>query len=234
MLYEDKTVEVAVFIQIFLSAIEMQCNIVPLIRVGKHSFQFQAQYNRSGLALMDALKQDIKEFCSIFNTIKTKARKNSIKVEIDNAKLNKTVEKLFGVDEEADSSLEEHCFEDTPEIVCEEPDETEEQIHQPDEFEKELQRISSDKAIPEKKEGCYIATAVYGSYNAPEVITQRRFRDETLKNSFLGRLFIKVYYRLSSPVAERLKNAHSINKAVGKILDKWVNRLNENNKASQG
>jgi hypothetical protein len=34
---------------------------------------------------------------------------------------------------------------------------------------------------------CYIATAVYGDYNAPEVIVLRKFRDERLSKSFLGR-----------------------------------------------
>ena len=79
---------------------------------------------------------------------------------------------------------------------------------------------------PEKKEGCYIATAVYGSYDAPEVMTLRRFRDETLKNSAFGRWFIRTYYRLSPPVAEKLKNARRVNAFVRSILDKWVERLN--------
>lgn len=85
---------------------------------------------------------------------------------------------------------------------------------------------SSQQAHPVKKEGCYIATAVYGSYDAPEVMTLRRFRDETLRNSAFGRWFIRTYYRLSPPVAEKLKNAKRINAFVRSILDKWVERLN--------
>ena len=45
--------------------------------------------------------------------------------------------------------------------------------------------------------GCYVATAVYGSYDCPEVWTLRRFRDQYLKQSALGRLFIKFYYATS-------------------------------------
>ena len=82
------------------------------------------------------------------------------------------------------------------------------------------------KLKPTKKEGCYIATAVYGSYDAPEVMTLRRFRDNTLKKSFFGRLFIKVYYTLSPPIAKKLKNAHKINGFVRRILDRWVDKLN--------
>lgn len=78
---------------------------------------------------------------------------------------------------------------------------------------------------PEQKEGCYIATAVYGSYDAPEVIILRRFRDESLKKSALGRAFISAYYKFSPSVAERLKNAKRTNAFVRSILDKWVRKL---------
>ncbi len=80
---------------------------------------------------------------------------------------------------------------------------------------------------PKKKEGCYIATAVYGSYDAPEVRTLRRFRDETLKKSAAGRLFIRVYYRFSPPIAQRLKNATKVNRLVRRMLDGFVEKLNE-------
>lgn len=79
---------------------------------------------------------------------------------------------------------------------------------------------------PTKKEGCYIATAVYGSYDAPQVMTLRRYRDETLRNTAFGRWFIRTYYRLSPPVAEKLKNAKHINRFVRSILDKWVEKIN--------
>ena len=85
---------------------------------------------------------------------------------------------------------------------------------------------STNQSAPAKKEGCYIATAVYGSYDVPEVMTLRRFRDETLRNSVLGRWFIRVYYRLSPPIANRLKNATRINRFVRRILDKFVEKLN--------
>lgn len=38
------------------------------------------------------------------------------------------------------------------------------------------------------KRGCYVATAVYGSYDCPEVWTLRRFRDERLAQTWNGRL----------------------------------------------
>lgn len=75
--------------------------------------------------------------------------------------------------------------------------------------------------------GCYIATAVYNSYDAPEVRCLRRFRDEVLSTSIFGRLFISLYYFFSPPIAEWLKKTRRINMAVRKILDKVVMRLNK-------
>ena len=48
-----------------------------------------------------------------------------------------------------------------------------------------------------KKQGCYIATCVYGSYNCPQVWVFRRFRDLTLRRTWLGRAFIRCYYAIS-------------------------------------
>jgi len=76
-----------------------------------------------------------------------------------------------------------------------------------------------------KSGGCYVATAVYGSYEAPEVLCLRRFRDETLARSIFGRMFISLYYRFSPPFAEWLKDARHINKITRKILNKFVERL---------
>lgn len=52
--------------------------------------------------------------------------------------------------------------------------------------------------MPETKSGgCYVATAVYGSYDCPEVWTLRRFRDSTLASTWYGLLFTKTYYAVS-------------------------------------
>ena len=47
---------------------------------------------------------------------------------------------------------------------------------------------------PPKSGGCYVATAVYGSYDCPEVWTLRRYRDYELDTTWYGRVFIKTYY----------------------------------------
>lgn len=74
--------------------------------------------------------------------------------------------------------------------------------------------------------GCYVATAVYGSYDCPEVWTLRRFRDYTLNETWYGRLFIKVYYAVSPTFVKYFGNV-KVFKTQGKIiLDRWVAKLN--------
>lgn len=80
-------------------------------------------------------------------------------------------------------------------------------------------------SFSEAVSGCYIATMVYGSYDAPEVMTLRNFRDEVLKKYFLGRLFISLYYLTSPQVVRLTKNSPGINRYFKKRLDKFVNRL---------
>jgi len=48
---------------------------------------------------------------------------------------------------------------------------------------------------------CFIATAAYGSYEAPTVKILRLFRDRILLTNLPGRLFVKSYYALSPPLA---------------------------------
>ena len=71
--------------------------------------------------------------------------------------------------------------------------------------------------------GCYIATMVYGDYDDPQVMVLREFRDKVLRNSALGRLFIRFYYRYSPTWVEHLKDKKRINALIRSILDKFIN-----------
>lgn len=73
--------------------------------------------------------------------------------------------------------------------------------------------------------GCYIATAIYGSYDSPEVLMLRRFRDRTLARHAWGRGLIALYYRFSPPVARRLEHASPANRIVRIVLDAAVRRM---------
>lgn len=81
--------------------------------------------------------------------------------------------------------------------------------------------------VPEKSSGgCYIATAVYGSYDCPEVWTLRRFRDKTLAETWYGRLFIRFYYAVSPTAVKYFGNTKLFKNLFRKPLDKFVNFLN--------
>lgn len=76
-------------------------------------------------------------------------------------------------------------------------------------------------------EGCYIATMAYGSYNHPQVMILRWYRDSILKRKLWGRLFIRIYYHISPKLVVVLKGHNVINKVIRIILDKQVQRIIE-------
>jgi hypothetical protein len=73
--------------------------------------------------------------------------------------------------------------------------------------------------------GCFIATAVYGDYNASQVVTLRNFRDTKLMPHFIGRLFVEKYYLFSPPIAKKLKYLPRTSQLIRHVLDmivKWL------------
>jgi hypothetical protein len=70
--------------------------------------------------------------------------------------------------------------------------------------------------------GCFIATAVYGDYSAPEVMVLRRLRDEVLAESKFGRAFIKVYYKVSPTLADQLRLLPKTSHAIRVVLNRLV------------
>lgn len=72
---------------------------------------------------------------------------------------------------------------------------------------------------------CFIATAVYQSPTAPEVVSLRKFRDEILKKYWAGRKFVLVYYKVSPPIADWLKKQPKMSSLVRSILNQVVRRI---------
>lgn len=88
---------------------------------------------------------------------------------------------------------------------------------------KNFDGFMQEELSKKKQGGCYVATAVYGSYDCPEVWVLRRFRDETLMQTKIGRSFVRTYYTLS-PLAVRVGGAGL--KAIVKLpLERLVNAL---------
>lgn len=73
--------------------------------------------------------------------------------------------------------------------------------------------------------GCYVATAVYGSYDCPQVWTLRRYRDYTLDRTWYGRSFIHTYYAISPTLVKWFGHTSWFKKMWRGKLDKIVNRL---------
>ena len=86
-------------------------------------------------------------------------------------------------------------------------------------------------AIP--SQGCYIATAVYGSYDCPEVWTLRRFRDFTLGATWYGRTFIKLYYAISPTIVKYFGQTKIFQTFWRRKLDRFVKELNNNGVSSK-
>lgn len=68
------------------------------------------------------------------------------------------------------------------------------------------------------KSACFIATAVYGSSIAPEVMVFRSFRDDVLLRSVYGIAFTKFYYFLSPPVALLISKTNFLKGMVRQLL----------------
>ena len=77
------------------------------------------------------------------------------------------------------------------------------------------------------QQGCYIATSVYGSYDAPEVWTLRRFRDDVLGQTWYGRLFIKAYYATSPTLVRLFGDAEWFQNFWREKLDGLVQNLQD-------
>ena len=76
------------------------------------------------------------------------------------------------------------------------------------------------------KSGCYVATAVYGTYDCPQVWTLRRYRDYTLAESWYGRLFIHTYYAISPTIVKWFGETEWFKKMWRGKLDRMVSKLN--------
>jgi TPR repeat protein len=78
-----------------------------------------------------------------------------------------------------------------------------------------------------QKSGCYIASAVYGSHEAAPVRVLRRYRDDSLATSMIGRGFIRAYYAVSPRMAKHFEQSSVLNRATRRVLDFVVRRLDD-------
>jgi len=72
------------------------------------------------------------------------------------------------------------------------------------------QPLTPQNSKSSSKSGCFIATAVYGSPYANEVIILKEFRDKWLLNFRLGEIFVTFYYLISPPIANQIAKRESL------------------------
>jgi hypothetical protein len=92
---------------------------------------------------------------------------------------------------------------------------------------------AATSAAKPKKKGCYVATAVYGSYNCPQVWVLRRYRDARLNANWFGRAFIKCYYAVSPTLVRLFGNTKWFNALFKNRLDRLVMKLKDNGYSDQ-
>lgn len=70
--------------------------------------------------------------------------------------------------------------------------------------------------------GCYVATMVYGSYDAPNVLVLRLFRDHFLAKFSGGRSFIRWYYTHSPSFVIKHKDRKLLHAFIRSVLNLFV------------
>jgi uncharacterized protein len=87
----------------------------------------------------------------------------------------------------------------------------------------------NDSSVDIKKSsgGCYIATAVYGDYNSPEVLILRNFRDQVLSKNLIGTLFVRTYYLISPMIVRIFGKRKAFNQFWRWVLNIFIHLINK-------
>ena len=93
-------------------------------------------------------------------------------------------------------------------------------------IEQEIKKMHPDYQVQTTSGGCYVATAVYGSYDCPQVWTLRRYRDYTLSETWYGRAFIRTYYAVSPTLVKWFGHKDWFRNMWKPTLDRMVKKLN--------
>jgi hypothetical protein len=78
-------------------------------------------------------------------------------------------------------------------------------------WEQEREIYSSDSS-------CFIATAVYGTPFCKELSTLRAFRDKKLRKNLFLNILVKLYYKVSPPLANYIRDKTHIKKVVREVI----------------
>lgn len=79
-----------------------------------------------------------------------------------------------------------------------------------------------NSSVNPQSSGCYIATLVYGNYHHPQVKILRKFRDNILLESSVGKVIVGTYYRYSPSLVDKLKGKTTIQNIIRILLDQII------------
>jgi len=80
-----------------------------------------------------------------------------------------------------------------------------------------IQFITAMSSLP-PSQGCFIATAAYGTPTAEQIDVLREFRDIVLLESTAGSQFVALYYQLSPPIADFISESSFLRTLVRELL----------------
>ena len=69
-----------------------------------------------------------------------------------------------------------------------------------------------------EKEGCFIATAAYGTPTSEKLDILRDFRDNVLERNLLGNITVNFYYDVSPPLADFISEHENLRILVREIM----------------
>ncbi|KXB05576.1 hypothetical protein AKJ49_00455 [candidate division MSBL1 archaeon SCGC-AAA382A03] len=87
--------------------------------------------------------------------------------------------------------------------------------------------------VEAKRQGCFIATAAYGTPLAKEINVLRRFRDSYLEHRNWGKKLVNLYYTLSPPIANIIEKSETLKKIVRTCLQPLVDLFKKKYKESE-
>jgi hypothetical protein len=75
--------------------------------------------------------------------------------------------------------------------------------------------------------GCFIATAAFGTPFAEEINVLRIWRDDWLLKNRLGVIFVRFYYKISPPIAKKIRISDTKRSWTRKLLTPFIKILSE-------
>ena len=89
------------------------------------------------------------------------------------------------------------------------------------------ENLKSKNDTPQTNSNCFVVTTTMGDVNHPVVIDFRKYRDEVLLETNLGRLFIKVYYKIGPFLSEIIKRNKTLFQISRNLILKVHKRISK-------